>query len=302
MSTGKANIAIIGAGVGAMTAGARLAKAGHTVNFFEASNRAGGKCETIEREGFRFDTGPTLLTLPAVYRDLFLKTGKRLELIAKVEGVDPAFQYNFADGKQITFPNLSLNKTVEEISRVLGVEAGLQWRALMDRAEKMWEISRTPFVESELASLSKLIATPGFLKDMGVIAPWKSLRKLRSQYSNSPHIGAIIDRYATYSGSDPRKVPAVLLTIAFIECTFGAWHIDGGIGKLSQLLEERNRELGAEFHFNTRVQEIIVENDKAAGIKLESGEFVNADYVISGSDAENTYHHLISPSNKKTRS
>jgi phytoene desaturase len=136
---------------------------------------------------------------------------------------------------------------------------------------------------------------------LGVIAPWKSLRSLRTHYSKSSEIGAIIDRYATYSGSDPRKVPAVLLTIAFIESTFGAWHIEGGVGRLSSLLEERNRELGSQFHFNSPVSEIIVSQGRATGVKLSSGEIVEAEYVISGSDAANTYLRLISPTNKKTK-
>lgn len=90
-----ANISVIGAGIGGMSAAARLAKAGHQVTVYENSDRAGGKCRTEWFGDYAFDTGPSLLTLPAVYRDLFLKTGKRIEHILDIKPVDPAFNYHF---------------------------------------------------------------------------------------------------------------------------------------------------------------------------------------------------------------
>jgi phytoene desaturase len=103
----------------------------------------------------------------------------------------------------------------------------------------------------------------------------------------------IVDRYATYTGSDPRSAPAVLLTIAFVESTFGAWHIKGGIGQLSVALEQRCLDLGVKFEFNTLVTEILVNNGRASGIKTGNGQSINSDLVVSNSDAEHTYNKLI---------
>ena len=100
-----AQISVIGAGIGGMSAAARLARQGHDVTIYENSDRSGGKCRTEWFGDYGFDTGPSLLTLPAVYRDLFLKTGKRLEHILELTPVDPAFSYHFSDGKSVTFPN-----------------------------------------------------------------------------------------------------------------------------------------------------------------------------------------------------
>ena len=151
-------VIVIGAGIGGMSAAARLAKAGHDVTIFESSDRTGGKCRTKWLGDYAFDTGPSLLTLPAVYRDLFLKTGKRIEHILEIEPVDPAFEYNFADKTKLTFPNLSLKGICDSIESVLGKAAGDEWHNLMQRAEHMWDVSRTPFVESELKSIRSLIA------------------------------------------------------------------------------------------------------------------------------------------------
>ena len=298
-------VIVIGAGIGGMSAAARLAKAGHDVTIFEGSDRTGGKCRTKWIGNYAFDTGPSLLTLPAVYRDLFLKTGKRIEHILKIDPVDPAFEYNFADKTKITFPNLSLKGTCDSIESVLGKEAGNQWHNLMQRAEHMWDVSRGPFVESELKSISSLIAKKGFLGNLKVIAPLTSLRKLTGKYTKNPYLSKIIDRYATYSGSDPRKVPAVLLTIAFVESSFGAWHIKGGIGQLSTAIENRCRELGVKFELNTSVTRITTENSAASGVEV-NGKFYPADFVVANADADLVYNKLldgkikeISPERKK---
>ena len=285
-------VIVIVAGIGGMSAAARLAKAGHDVTIFEGSDRTGGKCRTKWIGNYAFDTGPSLLTLPAVYRDLFLKTGKRIEHILKIEPVDPAFEYNFADKTKITFPNLSLKGTCDSIESVLGKEAGNQWHNLMQRAEHMWDVSRGPFVESELKSISSLIAKKGFLGNLKVIAPLTSLRKLTGKYTSNPYLSKIVDRYATYSGSDPRKVPAVLLTIAFVESSFGAWHIKGGIGQLSNAIEDRCRELGVKFELNTSVTRITTENSAASGVEV-NGKFYPADFVVANADADLVYNKLL---------
>ena len=286
-------VIVIGAGIGGMSAAARLAKAGHEVTIFESSNRTGGKCRTKWIGDYAFDTGPSLLTLPAVYRDLFLKTGKRIEHVLEIEPVDPAFEYNFADKTKLTFPNLSLKGICDSIESVFGKAAGDEWHNLMQRAEHMWDVSRGPFVESELKSIRSLIAKKGFLADLRIIAPLLSLRKLTSRYTKNPYLSKIVDRYATYSGSDPRKVPAVLLTIAFVETTFGAWHIKGGIGQLAVALENRCRELGVKFELNSPVTKINHNSQVATGVTV-GNQIYNADFVVANADSEIVYNKLLS--------
>jgi len=284
---------VIGAGIGGLATAARLAKSGHSVAIYESSDQAGGKCRTEWIGDYAFDTGPSLLTLPAVYRDLFIRTGKRFEAEVGLAAVDPAFSYHFADGTSLDFPNLSLPKVCDSIEEKLGKQAANEWHMLMQKAEGMWDASRGPFIESELPSIFSLLKRKGFLKDLKTIAPWKSLRDYTAENISSPYLQMIVDRYATYSGSDPRKAPAVLLTIAFIESTFGAWHLKGGLGSLSTALERRCRELGVDIYFNSPVSKILVTQNEATGIKLASGEIVNADKVVANADAEIVYNTLL---------
>lgn len=291
-------VVVIGAGMGGLATAARLAKRGHKVTIFEASGFAGGKCRTEWISGYGFDTGPSLLTLPAVYRDLFLKTGKRIEHLLQLNPVDPAFTYIFHDGTKVVFPNLSHNKTVAEISTVFGSQAGEQWHQLLQRAEQMWDASREAFIESELRSPFQILRRKNFIRDLRTIAPFTSLRDLTAQYTDNPYLKKIIDRYATYTGSDPREVPAVLLTIAFVEEAFGAWHVAGGLGGLATTLENRARDLGVQLHLNSPVKSIAVKGGKATGVTLADGRSFSADAVVANADAELVYNQLITKNRK----
>lgn len=287
------HIVVIGGGMGGLAAAARLAKKGHKVSLFEAGERLGGKCQTEHLGAFAFDTGPSLLTLPAVYRDLFIKTGKRLEHLLELKPVDPAFEYVFHDGTQITFPNLSHNGTVSAIAQKLGPQAGEEWHRLLKRAESMWEASRESFIEGELRSIRPFLSRKSLIRDLRTIAPWKSLRAITRDYTENPYLSRIIDRYATYTGSDPRKVPGVLLTIAFVEEAFGAWHVSGGLGLLGEALAERAADLGVSVNLNSEVKSVQVVAGEATGVFLSDGRFVPADAVISNADATHLYNQLV---------
>ena len=294
-------IVVVGAGVGGMTAAARLAKQGHDVTIYEASDRTGGKCRTEWIGDYAFDTGPSLLTLPAIYKDFFLKTGPRFERVLTSTAVNPAFTYHFADGKSVEFINLDLPKTCAAIDKSFGVEAGNAWHAIMQRAEVMWDISRVPFVQSELTSVWSLLKRRDLIRGIREIAPYKSLRKVTKEYTSDKHIQMIIDRYATYTGSDPRKAPAALLTIAFVEASFGAWHISGGIGQLSVALEDRCRLLNVPIHLNSPVASIDTKDGKVTGVTLHTGEKIAADMVVANADAELIYNKLLAPNVKAAK-
>lgn len=286
-------IIVIGAGMGGLAAATRLAKAGNKVRIFEACALPGGKCRTINISGFSFDTGPSLLTLPAVYRDLFLKSGKHLGQVLKITPVEPAFDYIYPDGKRLTLPSSSRAGTASAIETAFGKSAALEWEAVMDRAAKMWDLSRLTFVESELGTIRSFFSKPKVLADLFTIAPWRSLRSLVAKQIKDPHLRTLIDRYATYTGSDPRRAPAVLLTIPYIEMVFGAWHIGGGIGKLAEALAQRAQSCGVVIEYETPVTQILTSSGKVSGVELKDGRIFKSEIVISNADSELTYGKLL---------
>lgn len=286
-------IVVIGAGMGGMTAAARLSRGGHEVVLYEASDQVGGKCRTEWIGKVAFDTGPSLLTLPAVYKDFFQRTGKPMGLVCPIESVDPSFEYRFADGSNVKFSNLSRKKTLDAINESFGAESASQWDRIMRRAERMWDVSRGPFIESELKSPLSLIKRISFIRDIKIIAPWKTLRNHADEILKDQHLRYIMDRYATYSGSDPRKAPAVLSTIAFVEESFGAWHVKGGLGQLTATVYQRAVDVGVTFHLNSPVAAITTKGKKATGVILADGTVVEADAVVANADASLVYNKLI---------
>ncbi|MEK8142676.1 NAD(P)-binding protein [Streptomyces sp. M10(2022)] len=146
-----ARIAVIGAGTGAMAAAARLAVAGHRVTVYERSQTYGGSVGRYTHEGFVFDTGPALLHLPAVYRDLFVKTGREpLEQRVTLTQVDPSGRHIFADGTAVSLPNASRAGVVAALDGALGAGAGARWGDFLDRAGTAWDRSRRPLLEEPL--------------------------------------------------------------------------------------------------------------------------------------------------------
>ena len=289
---GLMKIMVIGAGLGGMTAAGRLAAQGHDVTVIEASSRAGGKCVRETINGYTFDTGPSLLTLPATYRDFFLATGSALDL--PLQPLEPAFTYYFSDGSALEVPNGPSRRVADAITTQWG-SGGDQWRALMSRAEAMWDASRTPFVESGMPSLLTLMRSPHALRDTKTIAPWQSLRALGTKYLSDWRLRQLLDRYATYTGSDPRRAPAVLATIAFVEQNFGAWHIPGGVSRIAEAVFDRTRDLGVNYRFNTTVERIDYNGKRVTGLHIEGGERVPCDIVVANADASLVYNSLLEP-------
>lgn len=285
-------VVVIGAGVGGLATAARLAVKGHGVTVLEQGPTTGGKLARYERDGFVFDTGPSLFTLPAVYRDLFLKTGRSLEDSVDLQEVEPGFGYHFADGSRVTVPGVDPARAARAFGEAFGGSAEDDWRRLIERSGRMWRITREPFLQSPLAGWRTLLplANPS---DVRTVAPFTSLRDLGREYLADPRLRQVLERYATYSGSDPRRAPAVLATIPYIEQTFGAWHIGGGLGALGPALEKRCVERGVTIRVESPVVGIDVSDGRVSGVVLADGERLSADIVVANADAREVYGSLL---------
>ncbi|RBY94393.1 phytoene desaturase [Blastococcus sp. TBT05-19] len=294
-----ARVVVVGAGLGGLAAAARLAAGGHAVTVLEQAAEPGGKLGRFARDGHAFDTGPSLVTLPQVLRDLFAATGGPLEDAVDLVRLDPAVGYRFADGTRLSVPG-RFEDVPAALDEALGDDAGRQWSALMERAATMWRISEGPFLRSPLAGAATLARLARRPSDVAAIAPWQSLRGLGSRYLRSPHLRTLLDRYATYSGSDPRRAPAVLATVAYAEQAFGSWYVRGGLHRLALAVLDRAVAHGAVLRTGCTVRRVLVEGGRAAGVELADGERVPADVVVSGIDAAALHDGLL-PADGRTR-
>lgn len=294
-------VIVIGAGVGGLATAARLAVRGHQVTVLEQSDRAGGKLHTYRRDGFAFDTGPSLFTLPAVYRDLFLKTGGPLEESVDLQPVEPGFGYHFADGSEVTIPGVDPGRIARVFGDAFGGSAADDWRRLIDRGGQMWRLTREPFLQSPLDGWRTLlkVASPSAIR---TVAPRTTLRDIGREYLSDWRLRQVLDRYATYSGSDPRRAPAVFTTIPYMEQTFGAWHLGGGLGTLADALVQRCEERGVEIRLGTDVTEVVLREGRVSGVQVGDGRghhgpsdtaLLPADIVVANADAQHLYADLV---------
>ncbi len=288
-----ARVVVIGSGMGGMAVAARLAVKGHDVTVVEQAATYGGKLGSFERDGFVFDTGPSLLTLPAVYRDLFLKTGRPLEESVDLVDLDPAFGYRFPDGTTVDLPGVDAGTCARVLGDALGGSAEADWRAFMARAAAIWQVTRRPFLESPLSGVRDLLPLARHLSDVRTVAPFTSLRGLSARYLHDPRLRMLVDRYATYTGSDPRRAPAALATVPYVEQTFGAYHVAGGVRRLADALHARTLVRGVAYRFGADVVAVTTDSSRVTGVRLADGDVLAADVVVSDADATHLYRDLV---------
>ncbi len=287
-----ARVVVVGAGLAGLAATARLSALGHRVTLLEQAPEVGGKLGWYARDGHAFDTGPSLVTLPQVHRDLFAAGGARLEDEVDLVRLDPSGAVRFADGTRLTVPGVRADVPAA-LDDALGAGAGAQWADLMARAERMWRVTEQPFLRSPLRGAATLAGLARSAGDVATVAPWQTLRGLGRRHLRHPHLRTLLDRYATYSGSDPRRAPAVLATVPYAEQEFGSWYVRGGLRRLALAVAEQARARGAEVRTGCRVRRVLVPGGRAAGVELADGEVVTADLVVSGADAAALYGSML---------
>jgi phytoene desaturase len=129
--------------------------------------------------------------------------------------------------------------------------------------------------------------------DLTTVAPWRSLRGVGRGHLRDPRLEMMLDRYATYTGSDPRRAPGALVVVPYVEQTFGAWYVRGGLRRLGEALHQRVLDTGAQVLTSRRVSEVLVESGRASGVLLADGRRIDADMVVSDADAKHLYRDLV---------
>ncbi|MFE7857670.1 phytoene desaturase family protein [Streptomyces sp. NPDC057403] len=281
-------IAVIGAGLGAMAAAARLAVAGHRVTVYERTETYGGAVRRFERDGFGFDTGPGLLTLPAVWRDLFVKTGKEpLEDRVELVQVDPSSRHVFADGTRVSLPNASRAGVVAALDEALGTPAGERWGDFLVRAREAWDRTRRPLLEEPLWPNWSVLAER---EPYPAVAHKRLLRTRRASTLGEvgafelrdPRLTALLEGHALAYGLDPRVTPASAAVLPYMEHAFGLWYVRGGMRELARAVHERCVARRVEFRFGAEVTGVLEKDGLATGVELADGTVEEADFVVAG--------------------
>lgn len=296
------SILIIGAGLGGLSAACRLAKSGFSVTVLEKNDSVGGKVNFLEAKGYKFDTGASLITLPRIFEELFEFCGRRLEDYLTLEKLDPICRYLWSDGT-VFDASQNLEKTENEIAKIAPGDVENFRKYIADSKQK-YEIAEKTFLAKSLNELPELLTTRN-LPDLLKISTLTTLDKHNAKYFQSPKMRQFFNRFATYNGSSPYKIPATFALIPYAEFGLGAWYARGGIYEIPKAMEKLARELGVKFQFETSVKQILIKNGKVVGVKVSIEEYgeiyeetLEADIIISNADAIVTYRDLIEESER----
>jgi phytoene desaturase len=283
-------VVVVGAGVGGLAAAARLAAVGHRVTVYERAGEVGGKLGRYERNGFHFDTGPSLVTLPQVFEELFADTGGPSGL--RPVPLDPVVRHRFADGAVLD----SCAGPAEfgaRIGAVLGPDAAADWARLWRRAQRVWRASWGPVLNAGVDGPADLARLAWRVGDLAAIAPGRTLRGLGRAYLRDPRLRMLLDRYATYAGADPRRAPAALVAVPYAELAFGGWYLPGGLATLADALLARCLSLGVVVRTGAGVSRIDAAGGRVHGVRLAGGGRAAADVVVANADALSVYRDLL---------
>ena len=283
-------ITIIGAGLGGLSAAVRLAKSGFDVTVLEKNETVGGKVNSVEADGYQFDTGASLLTMRHVFEDLFEYAERDIADYLDIVPLDPICRYFWTD-KIVFDASSSIEKTEREIERIAPEDVE-NFRKYLNDAKRKYDVAEKTFLAHALNDLPKLLR-PKYLKDLLAISSTKTLDKHNASYFKSAKLRQLFNRFATYNGSSPFQTPATFALVPFVEFGLGAWYVRGGIYEIPKALTKLADEFGVKIRTECAVEKIIVENEKAVGVKLENGENLRSDCVVANSDAIETYRNLL---------
>jgi phytoene desaturase len=288
----KKKAVIIGGGLGGIAVALRLVARGWQVTVCERGATFGGKMNLWSERGFRFDTGPSLITMPGVFGDLFEAAGERLEDHLELVRIQPVSEYIFDDGTRFTYTSSMPEwlRTLRQLDRrdEQGFFKFMMLGARLYEISKETFLNRTPLAKPDPRSLAAMRHLP-------LRYGWGNYHETVAAHFKSPHLIQLFDRYPTYVGSSPYNSPATLAVIPYIEYAFGGWYVKGGLYRVIESLTDIARRAGVRLLTGAQVEAIETSGGSARGVHFKGGIFLGADVVIMNGDASNAAELLREP-------
>lgn len=283
---------VIGSGVAGLASSVRLALQGFEVHVFEANSYPGGKLHEFTMDGYRFDAGPSVSTMTWLVDELFELAGKNPRDHFNYYKKQLICRYFYPDGTQIT-GYADRQKFCAEVELKTGVPAKIV-HDYLERSKSNHEIAGKIFLQESLHEIGTFLSSEalnGIIRFPQLDITTK-LNRVNEKRLQHPKLVQLFNRYATFNGSSPYKAPGILNTIAHLEYNLGTYFIEGGFYSMTRAIYELALELGVQFHFNQKVNRIVVENKEVKGIETAAGFFAG-NCVVSNMDVVPTYRKLM---------
>ncbi len=286
--SGPSRAIVIGAGLGGLSAAMRLGAKGYAVTLLDRLDRPGGRGSSVTRNGHRFDLGPTIVTVPQVFRQLWAECGRDFDAEVDLRPVDPYYEIRWRDGSTFTVRQ-DETAMVEEVRRLSPGDVDGYLRFVKDSEARYLfgfeGLGRRPM--NKLVDLLKEL--PGFVK----------LRADRSVHGHAkarvkdPRLQMALSFHPLFIGGDPTHVTSMYILVSHLEKEFGVHYAMGGVQAMADAMVRVIGEQGGHVRQDAEVDEILTTNGRATGVRLTGGEVMQADIVVSNADPGHTYSHLL---------
>lgn len=291
-------VGVLGGGLGGLAAACTLAARGYEVVLFERNDWLGGKAAVLERDGFRFDMGPTILTLPTVLERIFAEAGcglaGRLELLR----LDPQWRSFFEGGGVLDLFAHPERMGAELSSFSPAADLGEAYRRFIDYSARLNRVSRDFFFWKPIESLRDMFdarssLSLSTLRDVLALKPGRTVSDVIRGHMPEPRVAQMLDHFTQYVGSSPEQSPAVLCGIAHMQTDEGVWYPRGGTAAVPQALANLARELGVEIRLQTEVRRILTQDGRAVGVETGDGERIELAAIVANVDTVRTHEDLL---------
>jgi phytoene desaturase len=292
MNQKRPEAAVIGAGVAGLASAIRLAAKGYNVSVYEQAGHAGGKISQLRNQGFRFDTGPSLFTMPWLVDELFELAGENPREHLNYVKLPSSCKYFWDDGTIINAWD-----DVENFAFEVEEQTGVRMKnilAFLEKSRRLYDITSEVFIFNSLHSWKNWLSAH-FRKSMlylNELDAFTTMHNRNLRWFSHPKVVQLFDRYATYNGSSPYLAPATLNIIAHLEHNTGAFFPVRGMYSIAESLRELAERQGVKFHFRSPVEQIVMQNKQVQGIRV-NGEMISSDVVVSDADVRNVYNNLL---------
>jgi phytoene desaturase len=291
---GTPHAVIIGSGFGGLASAVRLAAKGWRVTVLEKLDAPGGRAYVHHQAGHVFDAGPTIITVPFLFDELWALAGKRREDDVELRSLDPFYRIRFDDGDHFNYSG-DPEKQRAEVRRISPSDAA-GYERFMAEADHCYKLGFEALGAKAFDTVGDLIkASPAIFRMRG----WRSLHAMVASHLKHPKLRIAMSLQSLLIGGNPFSVTCIYSLINALERQWGVHWAVGGTGKLVQGLVNLLQGQGGTLRCNAEVRRIDIENGKARGVTLASGEHIAADIVISNGDTAWTYRHLVAPEHRR---
>jgi phytoene desaturase len=281
---------VIGSGFGGLAAAIRLGARGYRVTVLEKLDAPGGRAYVFRQDGFTFDAGPTIVTAPFLFEELWQLCGRQLADDIELRAMDPFYRIRFDDGAWFDYSG-DPAKMRAEVARISPADlAG--YERFMQRSEAIYRIG---FEELGDVPFSRFTDMVKIVPDLIRLGGHRSVHSLVARYLKDPHLRVVFSFHSLLIGGNPFRATSVYALINFLERAWGVHFAMGGTGALVRGLAGLIEGQGGQLRYDAEVTEILVHDRTATGVRLRSGETIDADIVVSNADSAWTYRHLLPP-------